>query len=214
MTNTMSDLLQALLGTAQQTSSNTRATQQYGDSVFFVPAHGQLLYNAPAVTSHNSGNANRHVTTMQQWSSCVFCAWSVPRWYKSQRSSVVTVTIDSERSTAPSFPPYVCWAPNLCKTDIHTSYSLRQRCRQQISQNGGKLSNLHTVQVPIIRIINNESPWRDKSVIDQGCLRTVGLGEYLARRRCITPMHYICNLPEAIHTALTSREHFTHYLKH
>jgi hypothetical protein len=26
----------------------------------------------------------------QHWSSCVFCAWSVPRGYKSQHSSVVS----------------------------------------------------------------------------------------------------------------------------
>jgi hypothetical protein len=47
-----------------------------------------------------------------------------------------TITIDSEEFTAPPFPPCVCWAANLYKTDTHSSYSLRKwRCRQHVSPN-------------------------------------------------------------------------------
>jgi hypothetical protein len=58
---------------------------------FFVSAHGPLLCNARGdVTQQWEAITweSQQIRT-QEWSSSVFCAWSVPRGYKSQRSSVV-----------------------------------------------------------------------------------------------------------------------------
>jgi hypothetical protein len=86
MVNIVTDLLKTLLGGGSVTRSNTRATQQYGGSVFFVSAHGPLLCNAHGDVTPEWEAITREPQQirMQQKSSCVFCAWSVPRGYKSQ----------------------------------------------------------------------------------------------------------------------------------
>jgi hypothetical protein len=93
--NIVTDLLEALSYGARKTCCyvNTFTQicgQQYRSGVFYVDLAETVARQQPVRqwTDWVAITWEPQQTRTQQYNSCVFCPWSVPRRYKSQRSSV------------------------------------------------------------------------------------------------------------------------------